>query len=104
MCQNRNTWQVQQTSTKNQPGSYYTEVMDWSTNKMRRLVLTGQQGDHYVEVVDNMPGGDFHSNDLDIEGTSHRVKLVNLAENNEQIKVLEEKIRKLSKRLEILPA
>lgn len=83
-----------------EPGSYYAEVMDWSTGKVRRLVVDGKQGEQYVEVIEDIPGGDFHSEGLDIDGTSHRVKLVDLTENHPQIQVLEEKITKLSRRLE----
>lgn len=99
----RNTKIVANFDKEYEPGSYYAEVVDWSTNMIRRFVISGQQGEQYVEVVENMPGGEFHSESLNIDGTSHRVKQVDLTENNNQVKILEEKIGKLSRRLETKP-
>ena len=81
-------------------GIDYAEVVEWPTDRVLHLQGQGLSGQQYVEVVEIVENGGFHSDDLDLDGITLRVKKVDLTENDEIIKVQRDKIRKLRKRLD----
>ena len=85
---------------KTDNGDNYAEVVEWPTNRVLHLQASELRGRQYVEVVETVESGGFHSDDLDLDGITLRVKKVDLAEDDEIIKAQQDKIRKLRKRLD----
>lgn len=80
-------------------GNNYAEVFEWPSYKVLHLQAQGLQGTQYVEVVEPVENGTFHSEDLGLDGITLKVKKVDLAENDGAVKTKQDKLRKLRRRL-----
>jgi hypothetical protein len=80
-------------------GNRYAEIIIWPTDKVLHLRTQGLQGKQYVELMQQVEGGEFHSEELGLDGITFEVKKVDLSENDETAITLQEKIIKYRTRL-----
>lgn len=86
---------------QNSEGELVSQVIEWPSEKLVKLVLKDEKpGEYYVEIIEEEPDKKFHSDELGIDGTTFKVKIVDLTEADEEYKMQAAKLAKLKRRSE----